>query len=117
MVHVILLAAGLFYFFLSRLADCYLARARGLPLTLANIEGGDTTSGERPTDNLAQSWSTAVDWLGAFRRGLGKRFNWCREVCWLCQDLGLGWMCPKVAIAVIAGLESLYDAPKWPILC
>jgi hypothetical protein len=31
-VHVILLAADLFYFVLSRLADCYLARAMGLPL-------------------------------------------------------------------------------------
>lgn len=32
MVHLILLAAGLFYFFLSRLADCYLARTMGLEL-------------------------------------------------------------------------------------
>jgi hypothetical protein len=31
-VHMILLATGLFYFFLSRLADCYLARLMGLPL-------------------------------------------------------------------------------------
>ena len=31
-VHVILLATGLFYFFLSRLADCYLAQVMGLPL-------------------------------------------------------------------------------------
>lgn len=31
-VHIILLVAGLFYFFLSRLADCYLARTMGLPL-------------------------------------------------------------------------------------
>ena len=31
-IHVILLVAGLFYFFLSRLADCYLARLMGLPL-------------------------------------------------------------------------------------
>lgn len=33
-VHVVLLAAGLFYFFLSRLADCYLAQVMGLPLYL-----------------------------------------------------------------------------------
>jgi hypothetical protein len=33
-VHVILLAAGLFYFFLSRLADRYLAQVMGLPLYL-----------------------------------------------------------------------------------
>jgi len=31
-VHVILLTAGVFYFFLSRLADCYLAWAMSLPL-------------------------------------------------------------------------------------
>ena len=32
-IHVILLIAGLFYFFLSRFADCYLARLMGLPLS------------------------------------------------------------------------------------
>ncbi|KAM0707660.1 hypothetical protein Q7P35_004307 [Cladosporium inversicolor] len=32
MAHIILLGAGLFYFFLSRLAECYLARVMGLPL-------------------------------------------------------------------------------------
>jgi hypothetical protein len=31
-VHIVLLVAGIFYFFLSRFADCYLARTIGLPL-------------------------------------------------------------------------------------
>jgi hypothetical protein len=40
-VHIILLVAGLFYFFLSQLADCWQARVIGLPLYLGQNRAGE----------------------------------------------------------------------------
>ena len=98
-VHVILLATGLFYLFLSRLADCYLARVMGLPLYY----------GQHRTAKVVLPQVTNLLLIVLLRAGI----RWSAGM----EPLAGAWGNDALGVEKFAGFARYLDwlgrAPKW----
>lgn len=102
--HVILLAAGLFYFFLSRLADCYLARAMGLPLYFGQHRTAKVVIPQVANLPLVVLLRAGVRWSAGMKPFAG---------AWGNDALGV-----EKLVGFAGFLDCLGRAPKWlsPVL-
>jgi hypothetical protein len=98
-IHVILLAAGLFYFFLSRLADCYLAHLMGLPLYF----------GQHWTTKLTIPQSANLLLTIALRAGV----RWFAGMEAFAGSWGNGAHAVEKFVGVSGILEWFGHAPRW----
>lgn len=103
-VHMILLIAGLFYFFLSGLADCYLARAMGLPFCIGQYRAIEVVIPQVANMLLVLMLRGGVRWCLGMETFAGAWGNDARGV-------------EKFA-GFAAFLERIGHAPRWlsPVL-
>lgn len=103
-VHAILLSAGLFYFFASRLGDCYFARVMGFPLYFGQHRGTNVVIPQVANLLLIVLLRGGVRWFSRLEVFAG---------AWGNDAQGVGKF-----VGLKGSLDSLEQAPRWlsPVL-